>query len=280
MSYEVVILADSIACGKRLTTMLIDMPRFILAEFNTHRMLSRNSASSRAIPVEKRIAMLQSDMFIPEAFLANKRGMQAGEPIDFEAQKLARNIWIDACEAAVKHAQRLADAGVHKQWANRIIEPYAWHKVICTATEWDNFYALRIHPAAQPEIQAVARNMKAAMEASTPRVMTEGEWHMPFILPGDIEEVCKDYVPDADLFLLKCSVARCARVSYLTHDRNVIDYKADFALHDLLLTNGHWSPLEHQAKVVFGPLASSNFSSPWKQYRKCYTNEAIFTGGK
>lgn len=285
MSYEVEVLAHSSAGGEVLITLLIDMPRFILAEFNTHRMFSRNSASSRAIPVEKRIAMLQTDPFIPEAFLANKKGMQAGDTLDPIAQAQARQIWLEACASATKHAKRLADVGVHKQWANRIIEPYAWHKVICSATEWRNFLALREHPAAQPEIQIVAKNVREAIEKSTPIPRCVGDLHAPYIRPEDIEEAYKYDDRGVDLFLLKCSVARCARVSYLTHDRNVIDYKADHALHDMLLTNGHMSPFEHQAFVIdpSDPEAKfgyGNFAAPFQQYRKRIPNEQIFTGGQ
>ena len=168
MSYRVEVLADSIADRKRLTTLCVEMPRFILAEFNTHRVFSRNSASSRAIPVEKRIAMLLSDPFIPEAFQANQRGMQGGEVLDAIAQERAKQIWLEATASAVKHAKALAAAGVHKQWANRIIEPYAWHKVIVSATEWKNFLRLRKHKAAQPEIRVVADMIEEALAGSKP----------------------------------------------------------------------------------------------------------------
>lgn len=280
MSYETTVLCDSIANGVRLTTLQVNMPRFILAEFNTHRMLSRNSASSRAIPVEKRIAAVTSDPFVPEAFQANQRGMQAGDALDPIAQEHARHIWLRAAAQAAARAKELADVGVHKQWANRLIEPYAWHTVICTATEWENFFNLRIHPAAQPEIQVVAKTMKDAMDASTPVLRMPGEWHTPFITDEDIEEACYNPACTVDeVFLAKLSVARCARVSYLTHDTNKRDTAADVALHDKLLTSGHMSPFEHVACVVDEPGEfCGNFRKPWIQYRKMLPGEEVFKG--
>lgn len=282
MSYKVKVLCDSIALGTRLTTFVVTMPRFLLAEFNTHRVLSRNSASSRAIPVEKRIAMLESDPFVPEAFQQNIRGMQGGAPLDPMAQDNAKQIWMQAAKSAIQHAKSLANLGVHKQWANRLLEPFAWHTVVCTATEWENFFNLRTHPDAQPEIQVVARMMKAAMEESKPQPLELGEWHIPFITEEDINESCGNpsCMPD-DLWLVKLSVARCARVSYLTHDTGKRDVVADLALHDRLLTSGHMSPFEHCAQRVGAMFdCDSNFSYPWKQYRKFIPGEKVYRGDK
>lgn len=263
---------------------MVTMPRFLLAEFNTHRVLSRNSASSRAIPVEKRIAMLESEPFVPEAFQMNVRGMQGGAVLDPIAQELAKRIWLRASKAAIKYAKLLAKIGVHKQWANRLLEPFAWHTVICTATEWENFYNLRVHPDAQPEIQIVARMMKEAMAVSSPRVLNPGEWHIPFITQEDIDEATtgSGSIWTTDwLWLVKLSVARCARVSYLTHDTGKRDVVADLSLHDKLQASGHMSPFEHCAQVVttFDPSCTSNFGFPWKQYRKFLPGEAVYTGG-
>ena len=155
--YRCHILADSVnPAGVRLTTLSIRFPRIVLAEFNTHRMLSRNSASSRAIPVEKRIAAVRADPFVPAAFGANKRGMQAGDALTGSQADAAREAWIRASLQACERAEEMAHAGVHKQWANRLIEPYSWHEVIVSATEWDNFWHLLISEHAQPEIRAAA----------------------------------------------------------------------------------------------------------------------------
>ena len=172
--------------------MEVTFPRIVLAEFNTHRVLSRNSASSRAIPVEKRIAALELDCFEPEAFGKNQKGMQASEDLRSEDDVMARMAWRKASTEAIASAKALASLGVHKQLANRLIEPFCWHTVIVTATEWDNFYALRCSPDAQPEIRKVAEMMRDVHEASRPTYLDFGEWHLPllqddeFVLPADL----------------------------------------------------------------------------------------------
>lgn len=295
MSYEVKVLADSIASGVRLTTLQVTLPRFVLAELNTHRMLSRNSASSRAIPVEKAIAKVRDNPFVPEAFAANQRGMQAGEELEGEANHQARAIWGYGAYHAQKTAAGLAQIGAHKQWANRPLEPYAWHTAIITATEWANFFSQRCSPDAQPEIRRAAEMMRDVMAESVPLELWPGEWHSPFNHWWGEDEGIEDDV------LVKIATARCARVSYLTHDGRR-DTEADLALHDRLLKAGHMSPFEHCAQVVadgeappFSPqyVAVSdhgqgmvtwrlsgyfcgNFRAPWLQYRKMIPGEAVF----
>lgn len=283
MSYTCEILADSVSrSGYRLTTFQITFPRFVLAEFNTHRVFSRSSASSRAIPVEKRIEMIEDDPFVPEAFAANKRGMQAGEALDEAAQEQCRAAWLNACYYARCHAEKLAEIGVHKQWANRLLEPFAWHTVIVTATEWTNFFNLRISKDAQPEIRIIAEMMKAAYETSTPQLPGWHGWHLPLV--GE-----EKYGDDIDLeprmefinYWVKISVARCARVSYLNHEGKR-DPDADIALYDRLISAGHMSPTEHAARPMFeGELASGawcgNFRG-WVQHRKEIPGESVFHG--
>lgn len=280
--YAARVLADSIGpIGVRLTTLEVTLPRIVLAEFNTHRVLSRNSASSRAIPVEKRIAVVREHPFIPDAFGANQRGMQAGDASGVD-QDTARAAWLRARDAAVEHASALASAGVHKQWANRLLEPFCWHTIIVSATEWANYFALRLHRDAQPEIRRATECMRDAMEASRPRWLKHGEWHLPLVDPDR----------DGALSIreqVACSVARCARVSYLTHDGKR-DVAADVVLHDRLLTSGHMSPFEHPARVPpptglpFGGADdmlswSGNFRG-WTQYRKLIRGENIFVEGR
>lgn len=270
--YRCTVLADSVSeAGVRLTTLQIRMPRIVLAEFNTHRMFSRNSASSRAIPVEKRIAAVRSDPFVPEAFGANKRGMQAGDALDNDAQRAAFDAWMGACGLACDAAERLANIGVHKQWANRLIEPFSWHEVIVTATEWENFYALRISEHAQPEIRRAAEAMKAAMDASEPTLVGPGGWHLPLVTNEDRVE----FYPEDCASL---SAARCARVSYLTHDGKR-DPAADLRLAHQLRTNGHMSPFEHPATPMRVAAAgfAGNFRG-WTQLRKLIPNEEVFRG--
>lgn len=271
------ILADSEAEGVRLVTMLIRFPRIILAELNTHRVFSRNVASSRAVSVERRIADVVEHPFIPAAFGGNQRGMQAGAPV--AGQEAARAVYLDALTAATDAAQQLAALNVHKQWANRLIEPFSYTTAVVSSTEWDNFFRLRCSELAQPEMRELAEAMRAAMEGSTPRVCSLGDWHIPW------EEAGPERV--------KRAVARIARVSY---ERGSSDVAADVALHDRLRNDRHMSPFEHIAQVANAPTYLEhawkgaqcgycgisprrdfdqpcrpafirNFRSPWRQYR-------------
>lgn len=280
MGYAAKVLADSLSpAGVRLTTLEVTMPRIVLAEFNTHRMLSRNSASSRAIPVEKRIAAVRADPFIPDAFGRNQKGMQAEENLDSAETEHAKDMWVSALADALGWAERLARNGVHKQLTNRLLEPFSWHTVIVTATEWDNFFALRCSPMAQPEIRRPAELMREAMAASSPRKLRDGQWHLPLVVDGDLEF---EYPQ-----LIKLSVARCARVSYLTHDGKR-DPEADLVLYDRLASSGHMSPMEHVARPMtpsdYGVYVDhrqhfcGNFRG-WVSHRKGLPDEAVFTGG-
>lgn len=277
MAYAAKILADSISPeGARLTTFEVTFPRFILAEVNTHRMLSRNSASSRAIPVAKSIDAVLEDPFIPASFPQNQPGMVGGDSLDDEAGKEARTEWESALQYAVYSARKLEKLGVHKGWANRLLEPFKWHTAIITATEWENFFALRTDENAQPEFRKIALMMKDVMDASTPIPVGYEEWHLPLIdwrdgghhpdLPGPKE--FWDYWK-------KVSVGRCARVSCETHDGKR-DPERDIELHDRLLTNGHMSPFEHiatPAEVAYAPIGNLY---GWVQYRKHLPNEDNF----
>jgi hypothetical protein len=144
--YNVEILADSLSPqGNRLTTMKITFPRFILAELNTHRMFSRNSASSRAIPFKKMVQMVEENPFIPIAWQKDHKGMQGSEyfeePLHIEG---LIDSWLDARDEAIRIAIDLNEnGGVTKQLCNRLLEPFMWHTVIVTATEWENFFKLR-----------------------------------------------------------------------------------------------------------------------------------------
>jgi thymidylate synthase ThyX len=268
--YAATILADSLAPnGVRLTTMLVTMPRIVLAEFNTHRALSRNSASSRAIPVEKRIAAVRANPFVPASFGANRPGMQAGDDLDEVRQTHARERWLAACTYACDYAEALAVLGVHKQHANRLIEPFAWHTVVVTATEWANFFALRCHPDAQPEIRRAAALMRDALHWGQPRAVGLREWHLPFVTDEERDTPGTNW--------RKVAVGRCARVSYETHDGRR-DPAADVALCDRLRASGHMSPFEHVATPHRHPSRIGNFKG-WVQMRKTLLGEAVFSGG-
>ena len=283
MAYEAKIVADSISsAGNRLTTMEVTYPRFVHAELMTHRMFSRNSASSRAIPVQKMIDAVLNDPVLPVWWGKNQSGMQAKEELSHIEANEARETWLSARWKAVESVRRLTEIGLHKQIVNRILEPWLWHTVIVTATEWSNFFALRCHPDAQPEIRVIAEMMRDLYYSDTPRTrgVGFGGWHLPYV---DWDE---EITADVET-LKKISVARCARVSYLRHN-NVGDIEKDIELHDRLAVSGHWSPFEHVAKPIHIDdwesgkfnfmqdekynIWSGNFNG-WLQYRKTFANE-------
>lgn len=303
MSYSCKILLDSISeTSKRITTFEITFPRIVLAEFNTHRMFSRNSASSRAIPFNKMLDKVRDHPFIPEKFPINCTGMQPQEYISREDTELGEisqysqceAAWLDARNRSIEVAKYLYEANdVHKQIVNRLLEPFQWHTVIVTATEFDNFFKLRCDENAQYEIRRIADLMYEAYHAfdnydekihgplisradvddktfeqrwivAKPQKLKVGEWHCPLISEED-RELCEKYIKEKGMLiqayvgaldniilgmLKKISVARCARVSYLTHDGKR-DIEADLNLYERLLTSGHMSPFEHVATPFF-----------------------------
>lgn len=299
--YESKILCDSVAQGKRLTTVQTTIPRFVLSEFNTHRDFSRNSASSRAIPVLKNIEKVLAEPFVPEDMRMNKKGMQEGDSLAEEARIAAKQAWMTLMHHSIEASKILAGLEVHKHWANRPLELFNGQTIIVTATRWANFYALRNHPDAAPEMRKVAQSMLAAMEASTPTVLEVGDWHLPLVTNDDrIDSIMAAGSGGHAELLVKLSVARCARVSALTHDGKR-DPQADLDLYERLASRGHMSPLEHAAKVatsaeirkyalyrcvnpevdtghIFTPESIGNFDVPWLQHRKMVPGEAVFSG--
>lgn len=241
MTITAEIIADSNSPdGARLTTILTTAPRYIHAEMLRHRIFSSSVSSSRAIPVKKLVAGFDVDPVFPTRWGKNQPGMQAREEVTDDVREKALTIWMKASRAARDAALALEALGVAKEISNRLIEPYIHVRHLITATEWNGFFALRDHPDAQPEIQELARAMKAAMNASTPELLYPGEWHLPFIYDD------KHLEP---IVLRKMSAARCARVSYLTHDNRKPSVDEDLALFDRLVKADppHASPTEHQA---------------------------------
>ena len=258
MAYHVEVLLDSInPSGQRLTTFVLRFPRFVLPEFNTHRMFSRNASSSRAIPTAKLMQQLRDDPVIPVEWGRNQSGMQAREVLDAGAAAEAEAAWLAARDAALARAEQLRATGVHKQIVNRLLEPWMWASVIVSATTYENFFTLRCHPDAQPEIKRLADLMRSAFVASTPTPLAAGDWHLPFVGVDDAALPIEDQK--------QVSVARCARVSYLTHV-GTRDIDADRQLHQRLLDAGHWSPFEHVAMAVRDEARFNNFTG-WQAYR-------------
>ncbi len=278
MTISAKVICDSISpVGKRLTTFELTYPRFIHAEFMTHRQFSRNAASSRAIPTRKMIKMVKENPAMPIFWGKNKKGMSPIEEI--ERIEDAKSTWLEARDYAIEMALCLKMQGLHKQIVNRIIEPWKHITVICTATEYSNFYSLRRHADAQQEIHELADRMYEAQDKSEPELLTQFTAHMPYIDDEDHKINSRDYDGQSanEMYyqLMNISVARCARVSYLTHDGKRDHFK-DHELFGHLLTgsgHGHWSPFEHVATPSLNPLHRSGNFVGWRQYRKEFEGE-------
>ena len=308
MTITAKVIADSynVHNGSRLTTMELYYPRFIHAEFMTHRMFSRNASSSRAIPVKTVIKSIMDDPAMPIHWGKNQKGMQADEeqnapvwiftdPYEPRTEEeevnsvtyvrmgiLPQLAWKAAMYAAIHVAKAFDRAGYHKQIVNRLLEPFSHIRVIVTATEWDNFFALRLDSAAQPEMQQLARQMKEAMDNSQPAAFSmqmdtlagRTSAHLPYILPEELpalRDKAKEYFSEGRdigpykvdkfgemdtygvIFLSIISAARCARVSYRLHDGGVPSVEDDISLATRLLTDRHMSPFEHTASPCTCP---------------------------
>lgn len=264
----------------RLTTVELTYPRFIHAEFMTHRLFSRNSASSRAIPMAKMLDRIERNPVFPLHWGKNEKGMQANSELTPDQKLQAAGTWLAARDKAVAAARVLESFGIHKQIGNRVTEPWMWITVIASATQYENFFALRCHEAAEPHIQNLAYKLRTAFDASTPRQLDFGDWHLPLIgLEGD-ENIHSEFSP---LDVAKISAGRCARVSYLTHE-GVRDPSEDIKLYERLTKQipRHASPLEHPAKVVdlrstFGESIRGwgNYDPGFIQLRKMVQDECI-----
>lgn len=217
---------------------------------------SRNASSSRAIPVNKMIEKVRNDPAMPIHWGRNQKGMQADEELNIFDKEQAIQDWRYGALRAVDVAIRISELEIHKQIVNRLTEPFQHIKVIVTATEWDNFFKLRLHPDAQPEIQELARCIRKAMDYYTPIELERGEWHLPYVVAEDCVKTTTDN-------FVKLSVARCARVSYLNHDNENPDIDKDIALADRLLEAGHMSPFEHQATPM--DFAKDTYELTWEK---------------
>lgn len=275
ISVEVVCDSASPA-GKRLTSVQVCAHRFILAEINTHRQLSRSYRSSRAVPVAKLLEEVRTNPAEPVYWGANQKGMQAvnelsNEPMKIEGKlilasrmEVAKRAWKSAALLAADSAELLAGTGLHKQIANRVLEPFLYVHGIITATEFDNFFGLRLHKAAQPEFRVLADAMWAAMRQSEPRRLEPGGWHLPYVSDNDAM-VLRDlhtgiYGVQSDNYALAkiCSTARCARVSSTNFETGksstLIEDQATYAKLNIPGSHSycpaqpiHASPAEHQA---------------------------------
>lgn len=313
---EARVVLDSInQYGNRLTTFQLRYPKFIHGEFMTHRVVSRNASSSRAVPTSKLLEEVRTDALRagPIFWGKNQKGMQAAEELDsrdrwsgavyMPSEKTqAMMLWRKAALLAADLAHEMEQLGVHKQIVNRVLEPYSHINVVATATEWDNFFGLRLHTDAQPEMRALAIAMWRARQASTPKLLRPGEWHLPYIEDEDRKyahdavvgtinsHVGDSLVDETNVLLRKVSVARCGRVSYMsfsTGKRSTAE--EDVELYGKLVGAQplHASPSEHQgtpdargipeyADQLGGWMHQREHGNlvGWRQFRKMLPGEA------
>lgn len=259
---NVKILADSInSRGVRLTTWELEYPRTILAQVNTHRNgFARNTASNRAIPIEKNIEQVKNDMFYP-IWTKNKSGMQGEIVEDSNLIDEANNIWLDAFKHVSDAMLRLNRLGIHKQNANRLLEPFQYVKTVLTACNdgLDNFYKLRIHKDAQAEIRDLAIKMKESQDKNDPVFLQFGEWHLPYITEEDRRNLSIDEQKHI-------SVSCCAQVSY--RKINTTKEKA-LAIYEKLINGDiiHGSAFEHVCRPEYVSEKRFGCFNTWHQYR-------------
>jgi hypothetical protein len=276
------VLADGLTpAGVRITTVIGTLPRFLLPELNTHRLisrdgyeqeLSRNSASSRAIPTEQNIDNVRQHPFVPPTFNERVKGMGVGAEFEAEDAEVCRQTWMRAMHHATTAADILNERGLDKSRSNRLLEPFMWHTVILTATEWENFLALRcpdgdapdIHFPAQLEMQQFAICVRDALNGSQPKMLEEASWQAPYFDWDEEFELLRGLLGGLAVPIemainaaLLVSARRCARVSYLKQDdieELLLSYEKGISLADM----SHYSPMEHQVR----PITRSDLKNP------------------
>uniref|UniRef100_A0AAU6VYQ6 FAD-dependent thymidylate synthase n=2 Tax=unclassified bacterial viruses TaxID=12333 RepID=A0AAU6VYQ6_9VIRU len=253
------IIAHSIAPnGQMIVTWELEYQRFIHGEFMTHRLFSRNAASSRAIPVATIIDQVRNNPAMPIHWGENQPGMQAQNVLSRALTTSAKYVWRQAANSAAFLAEQLVKIGLHKQATNRILEPFQTMKTVMTATCMDNFFWLRNHEDAQPEIKELARLMWEALQASTPNKLEPGDWHVPYYNNGVWKQVfvgehgwCDGYGQTLEN-ALAISSSCCAQVSYRKLDDTL--EKAQMVYKRLVDSEPvHASPFEHQASPMYEP---------------------------
>lgn len=245
--FKATMIADSVSSDNiRITTLELEYPRFIHSEFMTHRVFSRNSMSSRAIPIKKLISQVWNNPAIPIHWGANQKGMRAANELPNLKKFTCKALWKAAAKVACGIAWFMDKAGLHKQMANRVLEPFQMMKTVVTSTEWGNFFELRLHEDAQPEIRELAEVMAWAISSSVPVKLSLGDWHTPYYKEGFWKRDENVDFPDGYKDALKISASCCAQVSYRVCDDSLIKAREIF---ERLVesTPIHASPFEHQA---------------------------------
>lgn len=258
------VIADTIYDGCRITSFELVYPRYIHSEFMTHRAFSRNASSSRAIPITVTVQEVIDDPVLFDQVGKNQSGMVAGEEIEDKEEFLAE--WKNLGEYVAKEVLKMSERfGVHKQILNRALEPWSRMKVLVTATDWSNFYKLRLAEDAMPEIQSLANAMRSAQLSSNPE---ERIWHLPY---NPYPEMSDTEVSNNTDHVLQICVANCARLSYgKSGDGKDVPVEKHIELYDKLYTSGHASPFEHVAKYVDYHKRFANFWG-WQSIRSSFS---------
>lgn len=284
MTIEVKVIADSISPqGVRITTLELEYPRFIHAELMTHRVFSRNSASSRAIPIKTMLDTITFNPAKPVHWGKNQAGMQAKEELEQPQKIRAQSAWNTAMIDAVKHSASMHEIGVHKQIANRITEPFQHMKVVVTSTEWNNWDWLRFHPDAQPEIKALAEKTIEARAKSVPQKLKHGEWHLPYVVSKRHDAGYIEYFDETGKQIsaheaIMISASCCAQTSYRKSDTSL--EKAETIYKRLIESEPcHASPVEHQAAVIDFSYALAGDSNTWPVGVTHIDRDGIFWSG-
>jgi len=262
---KLLLYSQSSETGQRIATFVLTIPKFIQAQINSHRALSRNANSSRATPAKVLRKRVLYTPYIPIQFSSKKSGMRGGDELSGMRLFLVRKLWLWSRFLPCLFHYLAEKIGLHKEIVNRIIEPWMWTQVVATATEWKNFIKLRTNNNAQPEIQIIAKNIETALDRERPKILKTGEWHLPFIGQDEFGKY------DIEI-LKKISVARCAHISYKLNGGTQSSAEKNVTLCNRLINDGHWSPFEHVAIVLSTTERCGNFLG-FKQYRKFFESE-------
>lgn len=286
-----------------LVTMHLHYPDIIHGEVMTHRVFSRNARSMRAVPVQTMLKEVRENPFVPWHWGKNQRGMQASEecnepidcryiPLELDVDRISReDAWRHSARVAASMAEAYAQAGYHKQVANRIIAPYTWKHTLISSTSWANFLHLRDHDDAEPHFHDLAGLVREALAGAEYQKLAPGEWHLPYITDEDrARAYARERVGEANAILQKLSVARSARISYAPFDGDA-SIERELERYNLLVGSHplHASPAEHQAQVdkyAGDPMSndftgyanehlSGNLGPGWIQYRKTLPGEFV-----
>lgn len=238
--------------GRKIATFEFEYPRFIHGELMTHRLFSRNAASSRAIPIKKMIEQVRNNPAFPIHFGANQSGMQADNELNPVMRKVAVYLWKKAAQGAALAAEGMDAIGLHKQVVNRVLEPFQIMKTVVTSTCWENWNWLRNHKDAQPEIRELARVAIEALDNTVPHDLEPGEWHVPYYKFGVWRPECASNVDQFGNPLhvaLMISSSCCAQVSFrLLNDG--LEKAAEIYGKLVESEPVHASPFEHQATPI------------------------------